>query len=469
MGKCPKCQEAFRVPARQGALATREAVVAVSAAAPTESGEIVLASSASHLFAKTPDNRESLREQVLGSFQGQLTPPRVSMLRKLGIVLVAVVIAVMPLFYLTAAIGLAYGMYWLTVSSLIRQLHPGLFWVGEVAGGLLLFCLLKPLFEPRRRSVEPYPLAPDKERLLTDFVAQICEQIDAGPPSAIHAECSARLAAEYRRGLLGLINRDVVLTIGLPLSASLSVEQLAALIAVQMAPHRRRAAGRVMNLIRGINGWLWRSIYEDGRFDAWLARVASRPRFSIAKLLVPLRYAKLVAQGVLFIPMFIGNTVASVLVRKTELDADRAAARLVGRENFAASVVRLGLIEFTWQGVLAELNFLHRDQQLPDSLPQQLALRMLDMTPELCTALRETVGKQEEKPFDSRPSDEERQAATRDEPAGGMLICRLPARTLFADYEPLAREMTWDYYVANFGAGLLKTALARVHLPAAAT
>ena len=74
-----------------------------------------------------------------------------------------------------------------------------------------------------------------------------------------------------------------------------------------------------------------------------------------------------------------------------------------------------------------------------------------------------------EKPFDSRPSDAERQEATRDEPATGVLDCRLPARTLFADYERLAREMTWDYYVANFGAGLLKTALSRVHLPAAAT
>jgi hypothetical protein len=77
-------------------------------------------------------------------------------------------------------------------------------------------------------------------------------------------------------------------------------------------------------------------------------------------------------------------------------------------------------------------------------------------------ALRESVTKPEEKPFDSRPSDEERLAAIREEPAEGALACSLPASALFADYGETGRKMTWDYYVATFGQKLLTTALVRV-------
>jgi len=347
---------------------------------------------------------------------------------------------------------------WVLTSGSAILSSPLFYWLALIGGVVILYCLLKPLIEPRRRVVELYPLTPDQERLLADFVSRVCECIDAAPPGRIQLECSVRCLAESRRG--------VTLTLGLPLVASLSVEQLAGLVAGQMAQHRRGAGCKTANLVRGINGWLWRSMYEDGRFDAWLARVAGRPRFHLAKLLVPLRGAKLVAQAVLFIPMFIGNTIAANLVRAAELDSDRCAARLIGREGFSALLMRLGVIDFTWQGVLAELNFLHKDQQLPDSLPQQLALRMLDMTPELCAALRETVVKQEEKPFDARATDEERLAATEAEPDRGVLECRFPASALLADYDGLSRQITFDHYASLFGPRLLKEAMTPVVVPA---
>ena len=464
-GKCPKCQKPIEVPGLAAAVgvagAARPAMASsrspANAAGPPpvikESGEAILAASAEHLFAKVPSNREELREQVLGAFRGQMKPPAVSLFRRLGGLVVLLIVLVLPLFYLVAVGGLIAGLVWVVMNG-GAMLSTPLYWLALIGGGVILYCLLKPLIEPRRRVVELYPLSPDQERLLADFVARVCESIDAVPPGRIQLECSVRCLAESRRG--------VTLTLGLPLIASLSVEQLGGLVAGLMAQHRRRAGCKTANLVRSINGWLWRSIYEDGRFDAWLARVASRPRFHMAKLLVPLRGAKLVAQAVLFIPMFIGNTIAANLVRAAELDADRCAARLIGREGFAALLVRLGVIDFTWQGVLAELNFLHKEQQLPDSLPQQLALRMLDMTPELCAALRETVNKSEEKPFDSRPSDDERLAAIREEPVAGALASNLPASALLANYDEEGRKMTWDYYVATFGPKLLTTALVRV-------
>lgn len=448
-GKCPKCQEAFRVPEKRGA----PAVAAVLA--PDE--DAVGAASAAHLLAKLPSDPLALHDAIVGAFDSRMTPPPVPLARKLFTLAVAGVLLILPLFYIAALAALAYGLFWLGTSSYGRALHPAVFWTAMAVGVLLLICLLKPLVEPRRRAVGIFPLAAHQTGLLGEFCEAIGRQLSAAPPKQFQVECSTRLELDPRRG---------VLTIGLPLAASLSVEQLAGLIGGQLAHVRRGAGCGPTNLIRAINGWLWRSIYEDGRLDAWLARVAQRPKFSAAKLLLPLLACKLVAQAVLFIPMFIGNTIAQNLVRRSELDADRAAARLVGRETFSATLVRLGVVEFTWQGVLAELDFLYKERQLPDSLPQQLAVRLLDMTPELCAALRDTVVKQEEKPFDSRPSDEERLAVTKEEPQGGVYVCGLPARALFGDYEGLARKVTFEYYSGLFGPHLLSAAMQKVSQPA---
>src|SRR4029079_4198367 len=103
------------------------------------------------------------------------------------------------------------------------------------------------------------------------------------------------------------------------------------------------------------NYWLWRSVYGKGRFDRWLSLVAQRRHFHFAKLLLPLMLMRLPPQLVLFIPMFIANTIAVGVVRAAELDADRAAARLVGRKTFMAVGERLGRGVFLWGGVLGGL------------------------------------------------------------------------------------------------------------------
>jgi hypothetical protein len=407
-----------------------------------------------------PKTSAQVREQVLAAFHGQQAPLRVGIGRKLGAAIVATILLLMPLFYAGVIGGLVYWMYWLATSSLGGGLSAPVWWGAEVFAALILICLLKPLLEPQRRSVDSHPLDVSREGLLREFLDRVCKQIDAPIPNAIDVECSTRLVASARRG-----GR---LTMGLPLVACLSVDQFGAAVADQLALQRRGAGSGLTNLIRGINGWLWRSVYGKSRFDQWLRLVAERPHFHLAKLLLPLAWSKFIAQAVLFVPMFIANTVAAGVVRRAELDADRSTVRLVGQETFAVLLERLELIDFTWEGMTAELDFLHTEQQLPESLPEQLAVRMLDMTPELCAALRETVNKPDEKPFDSRATNPERLAGVQEEPAEGVLKCDLPARALLADYPALARQITFDYYVGRFGAQHLKTGLQRVAMPAAA-
>jgi hypothetical protein len=456
-GKCPQCQATIQIPAAGPVPVAAAAAVkaspkpqaaAVAAAGNGDAAALATAAPAAAPAAPAPARPapltyEQVRETIAAAFEGKMTPPKVGIVRKLGALVVLLILLVMPLFYMAVIGALGFGMYWLATSSNISWPHPAAFWAAEIGIGLFLFCLIKPLIEPQRRGVQVYAIDAAKEPLLAELISKISEQVGAASPKTVQFECSTRMATN---------NGGRVVTFGLPAVASLSAEQFAAVAAGQIAQYRRGSAAGLMNFIRGINFWLWRSVYGKGRFDRWLSLVAQRRHFHLAKLLLPLMLMRLPAQLVLFIPMFIANTIGSGVVRAAAFDADRAASRLVGKKTFAAVVDRLEQINFSWDGMLADLKFLSKEGQLPDNLPQQIAIRMQDMSAELCAVLRETLNAPDEKPFDTTPSTPDRMQAVQNEPADGVFRCGLPARNLFADYEGLARQMSADFYAARFGA-----------------
>jgi hypothetical protein len=464
-GKCPQCQKIIQIPAAagvavgagQGAAKAATKPAAVSSAK-SDSVEDIADSSANVAVKAAPSSApvpaatparptrltdEQYREQVLAAFNGQMTPPKVGIGRKLGAFIVLLIIALMPVFYFAVIGALAFGMYFLTTLPASTWPHPALFYVAEVAAGLFLIGLIKPLIEPQRRGEAVFPVELAKEDTLREFTTKLCQQIDAPLPKTIQLECSTRMAAE---------KGGSVVTFGLPAIAAMSVDQFACVMANLLSLHRPKAGCRVVNAMRGINYWLWRTVYGKGRFDRWLSRVAERRHLHLAKLLLPLMLMRLPAQIVLFIPMFIANTIAQSAVRAAEFDADKAASRLVGRKTFAAVIERLEQIDYSWDGVLADLNFLNTEGRLPDSLPQQVFLRMQDMSSELWSVLRETVKAPEEKPFDSKPLAPDRLEAVQNEPNDGVLRCPLAASRLFSDYEGLSQRITADFYSSRFGA-----------------
>jgi Zn-dependent protease with chaperone function len=438
-GKCPGCQRTIQVPSRADA-----------------SGIAQSATTTQQTLVRPASSAESAA-LVQSAFQGTIKPPQLKLGRKLGTLLSLAVLLVMPLFYGAVLLTLVGVMAWLPMSSVSARIPPAALWIVEIIAGIVLICLLKPLVDRKRNRSTSYELKWTEENALAALSEEIGRQVGAPMPVEVRADCSTRCVLSRSRG-------RHVLTIGLPLVACVSVEELTALIAGQLAVHRAGAMGKTTSVIRGINAWLWESVYGATPWDAWLIRVAERPRFTAAKLLVPLRAIKLVSQAVLFVPLFIANTIASHVVRQAELDADRCAVQLVGGTVFTGLLERLAMIDFAWQGILLELDFLHGDHQLPDSLPQQLALRMLDMTPEVYSALRETAPG-DDGPLDSRASEADRLAIARETPGAGVLTCSLPASAMLTDYPSLARKMTFDYYVSLFGPQLLKTGMKPVLMP----
>jgi hypothetical protein len=444
--KCPKCSAIIAIPKPA---VTPAAVRADDPARPVAPAVAQLRASSGAAPAAARPSLTAADVRVI--FTGPITLPPVSLVQKLAAPLVLLVLLGMVLCYL-ALIGAVAGLaIWLATVDWGPSIPPAVRWVAVGLAAVALGCLLRPLLMPQERSQRSLPLPLAQEPVLAELLGQIGQKLDAPVPSSLIVECAPGRSLD-RSGK--------TLKLGLALVAGLSVEQFAGLVAGLLAQHRRRAGTGPTNLVRAINGWMWRCVFREDRLDQWITRANLRPGFHAGRLLLPLRPLSYLVRMVLWVPMFIGNTIAAALVRRAEFDADRCAARLIGRADWAGLQDRLKLVDYTWDGLQAELAFLYKEQRLPASLPAETAARLDELSPDLAQTLLATVIKPEEIPFDSRPTDEERQEAVSREPDEGVVSSSTPASALWYDFGKLAGELSFQDYSRMFGAQHIKSALA---------
>ena len=167
------------------------------------------------------------------SIVGTIAPTRLSPAYRLGLVVVAMAMLLLPLVYSSLIVLAGLAVWWhLTANLWILEGRSGGFWkilayLGPaVAGVVVVFFLVKPVLARPERRREPVPLDRDAEPVLFAFIEQICRQVRAPIPRRVQVDCQVNASAGFLPRPLGLLRRDLVLTIGLPLVAGLSVREL---------------------------------------------------------------------------------------------------------------------------------------------------------------------------------------------------------------------------------------------------
>src|SRR5262249_38928970 len=126
--------------------------------------------------------------------------------------------------------------------------------------------MVKPLLARSPKTGGGRTLQIGREPVLFAFVTRIARAVHAPEPKRIRVDCDVNASASFGSGLHGLFGRDLVLTIGLPLAGGLRVRQLAGVLAHGPGPFSQGAGMGFSYLIRSVNGWFVRVVYER---DAW--------------------------------------------------------------------------------------------------------------------------------------------------------------------------------------------------------
>ena len=205
-----------------------------------------------------PENLTAL--ELLALFGGPVPKTRVSLLYRLGLIIVTGAMLLLPVLYLALIGAAAWGVwFWATHFSLLLSSGGGVrIWLVKLvlyiaplfSGMVLVFFMVKPLFARRPKGAQPLALNPGAEPVLFAFIAKICETVGAPFPKRVDLDCNLNAAASFRRGLWSLFGHDLVLTIGLPLVAGLNITQLAGVLAHEFGHFTQGFGMRLTYIIR---------------------------------------------------------------------------------------------------------------------------------------------------------------------------------------------------------------------------
>lgn len=391
-----------------------------------------------------------------GGFRRGKTSP----LYRLGLVLVALGMVLLPALYLGLIVlcGWSVMFYAVHFSSFLSAADYGvagvigilLLYVMPVVGGaaLTLF-LIKPLFAPRPVSTESFSLNHADAPQFFALIGWICRSLDAPMPSRVDVDCSVNAGAGLRGGIRSVFDNDIALRVGLPLVAGLNLSQFAGVIAHEYGHFSQGAGMRAHFLIGAINGWFARVVHERDAWDlALIQATESEDRDARLALVFWMARAGVAAgRGVLWLLMALGGLLSSFMSRQMELDADQYELKLCGSDAFITTVLRLQQLNLGAEIARRELVAKwKKEKKLFDQIPDFIVSRANEISAETQERHYARALRRRARLFDSHPSDAERIARARAAREPGVFQNPAPAASLFANFPELSRRLTLFFY-----------------------
>jgi hypothetical protein len=420
---------------------------------------------------------------ILAAFDRGIVRPRTSFFYLCGLLLVTVTMVILPLIYLAfvGAVALLVGYHaihdWGPIMGFGESEGSGpiilkflLYFTPLAAGGVVLFFLFKPLFARRRKQAQPLALNPATEPLLYAFIQKICDTVGAPAPKRIDLDCQLNASAGLRRGFLSFFGHDLVLTVGLPLVAGLTVEEFAGVVAHEFGHFTQGAAMRLSYIIRRVNFWFARVVYERDAWDAGLERWSMNVRdWRVAIVVWTAHLGVALSRLILRVLMLAGNLICGFMLRQMEYDADAYEIKVAGSEAFETTQRKLATLDATLNHTYQKLRVNWKKYRtLPDNLPEVLRHEHATLPANTQQQINDTLGLRGTRLFDSHPSPGDRIRRARKAGDPGIFHDDRPASRLFASFDHPARFVTLLHYTHNLGVPVKPAMLTPVQTEAGA-
>lgn len=466
--RCPRCEMELIVP--RPPVATPEAVPGQQRGEPpAEMGSAAWDRAAWQTKSGRPLYRETAERwtttpapafppdglPIIKAFGPPIAKTEATLAYRLGVVIVALVMVALPTIYFTLVGAICYAVYWYFVEGQFLLLAAtgsaaarwGLGGIVGVVGSVVVFFLLKPFFARPIRIVRTQSITPQNEPLMFAFVARVCDVVGAPFPSRIDVSYDVNASASFRAGLGSIWKgNDLVLTIGLPLVANLTMRQFAGVLAHEFGHFSQGTGMRLAFLIRAISDWFARVVFERDQWDAFLQRLCG-PEFLLLSVVVwPARACVWLSRQILRLLMNIGLLVGGFLLREMEYDADRYEARVAGSDQFADTSWRIQMTGYAWLHAQSQISQLAERDILVDDVALLIRHQLASMPDAFKEQIRREFDSGKWGLFDSHPSEAARFQNVRREGASGIFQLEEDAHRLFADFETLSKNVTFDLY-----------------------
>jgi Zn-dependent protease with chaperone function len=386
----------------------------------------------------------------LDEFAGQISRTKIRPLYSFGLAIVAFAMVLLPLIYIALIAMTAWLVLWHiknntwifsgsggAVVRIIAYLGPA------IAGGILVFFMIKPFFAAKAKAPDPITLDKDKEPLLFAFIQKICGLVGAPTPRQIDVDCQVNASASLRRGLW---SKELVLTIGLPLAAGLDMRQFAGVLAHEFGHFAQGAGMRLTYVIRKINFWFARVVFERDEWDLKLERAARGTDWRLAIVLHASRGCVWLTRRILWALMQAGHAISCFMLRQMEYDADSYETKLAGSDAFEQTVSRLPILSVATQVAYEDVRQSWASNRLPENLPLLIDHKANTLSADIRQKLSNSSESKKTGWFDTHPSDADRVRAARKLNQPGIFRLTEPATALFSNFSAVSKTVTRHQY-----------------------
>ncbi|HUR46493.1 MAG TPA: M48 family metallopeptidase [Candidatus Saccharimonadales bacterium] len=389
--------------------------------------------------------------EPLEAFLGEIKPSEPSLLYKAGLACLAFAMVLLPAIYLGLIAFVAYGVLWHLTHNLSilserggGALYKLLAYLGPAfIGATLVVFMVKPFFAKSTKARDPVSLDPAQERLLYAFIQKITSLVKAPMPCRIDVDCQVNASASFRRGLL---SKDLVLTIGLPLVAGLNMREFAGVLAHEFGHFAQGAGMRLTYVVRSVNHWFARVVYERDEWDLQLAQSAKSIDIRLGLVLHAARGCIWLTRRLLWVLMNVGHALSCFMLRQMEYDADSYEAKVAGSDVFEATSTRLRQLNVGVQLAMQDVRHDWTAQRLPESLPILVHHKSTHLPAEILEKLEKADSEAKTKIFDTHPCDKDRTKAARALSEPGVFQLEKEAALLFADFGRISKAATVHLY-----------------------
>ncbi len=408
-------------------------------------------------------------DSPLQFIEGELRHPEVSFLYRAGLAAVSLAMIILPLVYAAFVAICCYGLYryaaeyWDFINSSPNPNIFGTFFMLVIGlpafllGLAFIALLIKPFFAPTPEPRQSFSLQHAEAPQLFALIGWICRSLNAPIPSRVDVNLSVNAGVYFRSGVRSLFANDLVLEIGLPLAAGLNLSQFAGVVAHEYGHFSQGAAMRAGYIVRLINNWFFRVVYERDRWDRFLLNACERDDQGLVKLLVLylIRFGVWFTRRFLWVLMWIGHALSTFLSRQMEFNADLYELRLCGSASFVA--VQRRLYQLDLGAALAQKEMVQKwkkEKKLFDEIPSFIVQQAAEIPAEVQSRHHSVRDTFKTRLFDFHPSDAERirRAVAANEP--GVFHSTAPASGLFARFSELTRRVTLAHYREMVGPSL---------------
>ncbi len=322
-------------------------------------------------------------------------------------------------------------------------------------GGMLMLFLIKPVFFRRKAEDSAIvTLRPADEPLLFEFVGKLCEATGARRPVLIEVDCEPNAGARlYAKGLAGPLGKDLVLRVGLPLVAAMTVRQFAGVLAHELGHFNQRGGMKGSYLIRMMVAFFAKIVFERDRLDEKLARMR-RARSRLGRFIFwAAAWLVEAARGVLWLMMVTGELLTCGVLRRMEYDADRIEAHVAGMREFLITSKLMMFLSIAGRRARHDLADAWEQRRLADDLPRLIVAHARQLAEHRDDILKLLDGEKTSW-FDTHPCHNDRVANVNATGAHGLVACDVAAKHLFQDFPVLCKKASEAFYRTVLGKGL---------------